>query len=198
VRFPPGAAVDPGFDDLDLRVGQLSIRIRRRHTQRRIRIADLLVDLARCRIAGHDNTRFGKGTLFGIEMQARHTVLLVRAMAGEAVIGEYRSDLAIEIDGWGRRKQRRYTEQRTREQEQGTHGRLWSFHHVLLLIFNFDSVGRGATSKAAPPRAYLGTIGLSPGRPHCTVYAPGERLVTIHQTPVEGRQIAMSVLPSPS
>ena len=52
------------------------------------------------RIAWRDDAGFAERALLGIEMETRHAVLLIGAMAREAVVGQNRPNLAIEIDAW--------------------------------------------------------------------------------------------------
>ncbi len=102
VLLPGGALGDPAGEDLLLLGGDLLVRLRRGHDARGVLMPDALENEAGGRLAGHDGRALlarGEGAFAGIEAQVGHAGGTVRAVAVEAVIGENRAHLALEIDG---------------------------------------------------------------------------------------------------
>ena len=80
------------------------MRLLGRHAEARIGTADALVQQAIGRLTGHDGGAIGAGRqrrIFAIEPQIRLPRCAVGAMALEAIVGQYGTDLALKIDGGG-------------------------------------------------------------------------------------------------
>ena len=98
VRVPLGTRVNPSAQHGNLRVRQRVARLEWRHPLLRIGMGDHLDEQALGGIARLDHAALGKRALTGVEVKPRLPLLLVRAVAGEAVVGEDREDLPGETD----------------------------------------------------------------------------------------------------
>ena len=101
VTLPLGALLDPFAHGGDLRFGERGAGLLGRHATGRRSGADARHEAALRGVAGrHDAVAaaVGEQALLGIEAQVRHTVLVVGTVAGEAVVGQNRTHVPIEID----------------------------------------------------------------------------------------------------
>ena len=101
VALPLRALLDPFADGGDLRVGERGAGLRRRHAAGAVGGADARQQAALRRVAGGDDVvaaAVGEQALFGIEAQVGDAALVVGPVAGEAVVGQNRTHVAIEID----------------------------------------------------------------------------------------------------
>src|SRR6478672_10528900 len=74
-------------------------RVGRRHSILGIRLGDLFDQQAVRRVARLDDPFLEEHALLRVEMKFRLTLLLVRTMTCETVVGQNRQDLAVETDG---------------------------------------------------------------------------------------------------
>ena len=102
MAFPARALLDPLANGIDLGIGEHNAGLRRRHSRSAVSRADASEQAAFRLIAGrHDLVAapIGEETLFGIEPQVGQAMLVIGTVAGEAVVGKNRPNVAIEIDG---------------------------------------------------------------------------------------------------
>ena len=78
-------------------------RIGRRHPLLGIRVGDLLDEQAFGRVAALDDPGLEERALLGVEVKLGLALFFVGPVAGEAVVGENRPDVAVEADRRGRR-----------------------------------------------------------------------------------------------
>ena len=101
VQFILGALFDPLIDESDLLGRKTLAALRRRHLLILIRRVNAQVDFAIVELPGHDafhSLLFGEGAFAGIQSAAGLARLRIEAVALEAILGEDRADLGIEID----------------------------------------------------------------------------------------------------
>jgi len=112
---------NPAAEDFFLRGSERRTRLRRRHVLFRVVGRDAIDQFARLGIARHDGL-LGDGDLALVEAELGFALAGVRAVAGEAVIGEDGADVAVEFDAGGgvilRRAAHRQRRYRTQRQEQ--------------------------------------------------------------------------------
>jgi hypothetical protein len=102
--FPSGPFGYPSSDGFDLDSGQGSAGLRRRHAGSLRGAADARQKTTCRGITGHNDlvaAAIGEQTLSSIQPQAGKAVFFVRPMTGEAIIGQNRTHIAIEINGRG-------------------------------------------------------------------------------------------------
>src|SRR5262245_53114355 len=95
---PARAIVDPASDRLDLFFAQVVLRRGRRLPHVLILRRDALIELRFRPVARRDHARFSERALLRVEAQLRLALILVRPVTGEAIVRQYRTNLAIEID----------------------------------------------------------------------------------------------------
>ncbi len=125
--LPPfGALGDPASEDVDLlRLQARLVRLRRRHHLVGVLTEDACDEVAAPRVARHDRAHavvLRRGAFEGVETEVGLAVRLVRAVAGEAVLGEDGEDVAAEAHGLG--AAREGGEQEDRGRGQPGHGRI--------------------------------------------------------------------------
>ena len=93
--------LDPAAEHRDLRGGQLLAALLGRHAQIGVVALDPVDQLALVRLAGHDRhaaaLELGEGPFLGVEPQPGLALLIVGAVAGEAIVREDRPDIAREV-----------------------------------------------------------------------------------------------------
>src|SRR5207249_11562319 len=93
---------DPAADERDFALAQPAAGFGLRHPFRFVLRRDAAEQLALLRLAWHDHRAIfplGKCSLFSVEPEVRLSLGLVRPVAIEAVVGEDRPDIAVELDG---------------------------------------------------------------------------------------------------
>jgi hypothetical protein len=93
---------DPALEYLNLRGLERLVRLLRRHALISVVGRDATDQFALVRLAWDDGRHavpIGFRIFLDVEAQLGLTVLLVRAVTGEALVGQDRADVAIEIDG---------------------------------------------------------------------------------------------------
>ena len=107
VLVPGRALVDPARQHVDLLGRQALVGQRRRgHPQTLVGVGHALVEQARPGVAGHDGGAAGarpERPVLRVEAQPRLAGALVRPVAREAVVGQDRPHVALEVDGGGGR-----------------------------------------------------------------------------------------------
>jgi hypothetical protein len=86
MRFPLSALINPVLDQLYLGRRQLVPGINWRHSHGLVRIADALVHLAPGRISRHNYPLLRECPILRIEVQASHSMFVIGAVAGKAII----------------------------------------------------------------------------------------------------------------
>ena len=100
VFFPAGTFVDPLRKQLFRFGGERLIVIRWRHYQLTVGGVDAVYQFRLFCISG-DNETACEGRTFDVQSQIRFATRSVRAVAGEAMLGQYRSNLFVEFDWCG-------------------------------------------------------------------------------------------------
>src|SRR5262249_43605330 len=95
MRFPVGALIDPAANEVDLRFSEDETGAGRRHAIRFVGRADALVEPAPGAVRWRDDAI---AALLGVEAETSLALLLVGAVAGEALVGQDGADLTVEID----------------------------------------------------------------------------------------------------
>ena len=101
---PDGALLDPFFEERELGGRDGFMLLGRRHHVVGIRRFDTLDEFALLGLAGQDHEvslAVALGVLLVVEPQLTLAAFLVRPVAGDAVLGQDRADLAAEIDRLG-------------------------------------------------------------------------------------------------
>ena len=111
MRLPRGVLADPGSDQGDLFRAELLVALGRRHDFLRIPGDESLIELALLRVPPDHHGRcifpFRKESRLGIEAHVGLARAGIGAVAGKAVLGQNRADVAIElylwlaVDRWG-------------------------------------------------------------------------------------------------
>ena len=112
--------MDPSLEQFDLFCGQGFAGIGRRHEILGILRGDAGDDLTLSGITGHDrvvSSQIGPGPLWGVETQFGLAVILIGAVAVEAVVGQNRADVPIELNGLISGRQPRPEETGARQQD---------------------------------------------------------------------------------
>ena len=100
VLLPWRAAVDPAFEQRDLRRSQPLVRLGRWHPRSRVRIADALVQQAVGSLAGYNRRAVGsplQRRILAVQPKSSLPRSAIRPVALEAVVGKNRADLPLEI-----------------------------------------------------------------------------------------------------
>ena len=101
VRLIDRAGFDPALEQVFFGVGELQVRIGRRHHLVGVGRDDALPGQGIGELAGDDGrfavVAFRKGAFRNVESQLGLAGLGVEAVAGEAAVGEQRADVAVEI-----------------------------------------------------------------------------------------------------
>ena len=107
VRRVDGPFLDPAVEEFFLVVGEPPVGIRRRHDDVGVGRVDAFEQHARTRIARHDRAGMNR-SLAVIELQVSLPLVAVLSVAIEAVLGEDRPDVAIEVERLSRRLDSRF------------------------------------------------------------------------------------------
>ena len=197
VLVPGRALVDPARQHVDLRGRQPLVGQRRgRHAQALVGVGDALVQHARPGVAGHDGgapRARSERTLLRVEAQPRLAGALVGPMAREAVVGQDRPHVALEVDGGGRgrralggeagrgrRQQRRGAAGNGQDESQATNGHGVCSPHAK---YPLPAGGR----PARPPRRNA-AVARHPGYPCPDILAGATRAPTVHPTAATSRR----------
>ncbi len=116
VALPRGALLDPQLEQRDLPRRQRLAGRRRGHAPLRVLLGDALVQLALVQLAGDDGAFLGavaEEPGLRVEAEVGLALVLVGAVTLEAVVGQDRLDVAVEIDGL--RQRRRGPERRSEQ-----------------------------------------------------------------------------------
>ncbi len=102
--LPLGALLDPFLEERDLSIAELLTELLGRHAFVLFRVGDPLDELAVIRFARLDGpiaAAVGLRFLFHIQPEIRLAGVLVRPVAGVAVVGEDRANVAVVLDDGG-------------------------------------------------------------------------------------------------